>query len=228
MTFSRLWQQHNCHVLHELPRHCSWSPAKYKPSQSLTVVNKAWQFVWSLWKCLPHPLHRVHMLSQAHRRMFSIGGLSLLFYWLCCQIIGSGDESGHAGLQGCSPVTAAQRIPAWCFPGRRHNGGCVPADTQHKRWTVRKNPPDPQSPLWFYSRWALNAIRSIGVFFWQAMWCALTHEVRPPSWQIKPCGQRASGRARPQTKRAGRRPATIVAPVLQSTWIQCSRWVELE
>lgn len=147
MTFSRLWQQHNCRVLHELPRHCSWSPAKYKPSQSLTVVNKAWQFVWSLWKCSPHPLHRVHMLSQAHRRMFSIGGLSLLFYWLCCRIIGSGDESGHAGLQGCSPVTAAQRIPAWCFPGRRHNGGCVPADTQHKRWTVRKPPPKTSIPV---------------------------------------------------------------------------------
>lgn len=81
----------------------------------------------------PTPLHRVHMLSHAHRRMFSIGGLSLLFYWLRCRIIGSGDESGHAGLQGCSPVTAAQRIPVWCFPGRRHNGGCVPADTQHKR-----------------------------------------------------------------------------------------------
>lgn len=55
--------------------------------------------------------------------------------------------------------------------------------------------------------------RSASACVWQAVLWVVTHEVWPSSWQIKLCGQRASGRARPQTKRAGRQPATIVAPV---------------
>lgn len=145
----------------------------------------------------PPPASHAHALTRTRTHVFHSWIISVILLAVK-RVLPNHWARGGEGRAGTLDYRGAHLLQ-WCFPGRRHNGGCVPADTQHKRWTVQKKTPDPQSPVWFYSRWALNAVRSIAVFFWQAMWCVLTHEVRPPSWQIKPCGQRASGQNTDQT-----------------------------
>lgn len=86
------------------------------PSQALTVNNKAWQFVWfSDPPPPPPPASYAHALT--HRCMFSIGGLSLLFYWLSNHTARGVSE--HAGLQGCSPVSEQ---PDRSWPGVSQGG----------------------------------------------------------------------------------------------------------
>ncbi len=157
----------------------------------------------------PPPASHAHALTRTQTHVFHSWIISVILLAVKRVL----PKHWARGGEGSTLDYRGAHLLQWCFPGRRDNGGRVPADTQDNRCTVKEKKPVPQSLVWFYSRWAVNAFRSIAVFFWQAMWCALTHEVRPPSWQIKPCGKRASARARPQTKRLGRRPATIVAPV---------------
>lgn len=222
MTFSRLWQQHSCHVLHELPRHCSWSPAEYKPSQSLTVVNKAWQFVWSLWKCPPHPLHRVHMLSHAHRRMFSIGGLSLLFYWLNHWLGGWERARWITGVLTCYSSPAD---PGLVFPREAAQWRVCPSWHSAQKVNGPKKKTQTLNPRCDFIQGEL----------WMPYAASACFSDKPCDvrWHMR-CG-RPADRLNPVVRERavgpGHRPnvrATIVAPVLQSTCIQCSRRVELE
>lgn len=67
----------------------------------------------------------MHMLSHAHGRMFSIAGLSLLFYWLlseCCRIIGPEGGRGERARWITGVLT--------CYSGVSQGGGTMEGVSQ--------------------------------------------------------------------------------------------------
>lgn len=140
-------QQHSCHVLHELPRHYSWSPAIFKLSLTLTVVNKAWQFVWCLWKCPPHPpASRAHALTRTQTHVFHRWIISVILlaalpnHWL-------GGWERARWITGVLTCYSSPADPGLVFPREAAQWRVCPSwhSAQRVNGSVKK-PPDPQSP----------------------------------------------------------------------------------